>query len=244
MQADPTNCNVYIGNISPEVEHEELRALVGSYGPMVSMRMYRKECYGFAEFESHDDAVRCILGAPLPLTISPSRLLLQQSATANPSSCCVRRVMVVVLHAVWLLFTLVLLMGHSMGANAGCLLTRMLHSWFLMVTTWCCCPTGLNGHLMGGKLLRMAWGRHQNRQAGQAGSSSGYRAAAAVPTAGMALGQMLDPATGGFMLAPGMMGAHLFVQDGSTPACSRARQEALSQSRATSSGQSFNALTG
>ena len=67
MQADPTNCNVYIGNISPEVEHEELRAIIASYGPLVSMRMYRKEGYGFAEFENHHDAVRAILGACLPL---------------------------------------------------------------------------------------------------------------------------------------------------------------------------------
>ena len=64
-QADPTNCNVYIGNISPEVEHEELRAIIASYGPLVSMRMYRKEGYGFAEFENHHDAVRAILGARL-----------------------------------------------------------------------------------------------------------------------------------------------------------------------------------
>ena len=62
-QADPTNCNVYVGNISPEVEHEELRAIIASYGPLVSMRMYRKEGYGFAEFENHHDAVRAILGA-------------------------------------------------------------------------------------------------------------------------------------------------------------------------------------
>jgi len=54
---------VYIGNISPEVEHEELRAIIASYGPLVSMRMYRKEGYGFAEFENHHDAVRAILGA-------------------------------------------------------------------------------------------------------------------------------------------------------------------------------------
>ena len=62
-QADPMNCNVYVGNISPEVEHEELRAIIAGYGPLVSMRMYRKEGYGFAEFESHHDAVRAILGA-------------------------------------------------------------------------------------------------------------------------------------------------------------------------------------
>ena len=70
-QADPTNCNVYIGNISPEVEHEELRAIIASYGPLVSMRMYRKEGYGFAEFENHHDAVRAILGeSTTPLSSS------------------------------------------------------------------------------------------------------------------------------------------------------------------------------
>ncbi len=53
---------MYVGNISPEVEHEELRAIIASYGPLVSMRMYRKEGYGFAEFENHHDAVRAILG--------------------------------------------------------------------------------------------------------------------------------------------------------------------------------------
>lgn len=66
---------MYIGNISPEVEHEELRAIIASYGPLVSMRMYRKEGYGFAEFENHHDAVRAILGAR-------SRLLLFTSSYA------------------------------------------------------------------------------------------------------------------------------------------------------------------
>ena len=63
---------------------------------------------------------------------------------------------------------------------------------------------------MGGKLLRMAWGRYQNRQAGQQGAFAAAAAAAAA-TAGVGgmpgMGLMLEQATGGYLL-PGMLGAH------------------------------------
>ena len=65
------------------MEHEELRAIIASYGPLVSMRMYRKEGYGFAEFENHHDAVRAILGAsPTPLQ-HHLRVVMQSSSCAG-----------------------------------------------------------------------------------------------------------------------------------------------------------------
>ena len=63
---------------------------------------------------------------------------------------------------------------------------------------------------MGGKLLRMAWGRYQNRQAGQQGAFAAAAAAAAA-TAGMGsmpgMGLMLEQQTAGYLLPPGMLGA-------------------------------------
>lgn len=64
---------------------------------------------------------------------------------------------------------------------------------------------------MGGKLLRMAWGRYQNRQAGQQGAFAAAAAAAAA-TAGMAgsmpgMGLMMEQQTAGYLLPPGMLGA-------------------------------------
>jgi hypothetical protein len=74
---------------------------------------------------------------------------------------------------------------------------------------------GLNGHLMGGKLLRMAWGRYQNRQAGQQGAYAAAAAAAAA-TAGLGgmpgMGLMLEQATAGYLLPPGMLGAHTYPE--------------------------------
>lgn len=64
LQVDPTNCNVYVGNISPEVNQDDLCAMLASQGNLISMRMYHKEGYAFAEYCSHPEAVCAIIGAP------------------------------------------------------------------------------------------------------------------------------------------------------------------------------------
>ena len=94
----------------------------------------------------------------------------------------------------------ILLPEHSCGTDPG--------------LTWCllALSVGLNGHLMGGKLLRMAWGRYQNRQAGQQGAFAAAAGAAAA-TAGMGnipgMGLTLEQQTAGYLLPPGMLGVSL-----------------------------------
>lgn len=62
VQADPLNANVYIGSISPDVTDEELQGYLEQFGTLLEMRVFRKNCYGFAQYQHHSDAVMAIVG--------------------------------------------------------------------------------------------------------------------------------------------------------------------------------------
>ena len=64
-QADPTSRSVYVGNISPEVQEGDLRAALASYGNVISLRLRRREGFGFVDYGSHSEAVHSIVGAYL-----------------------------------------------------------------------------------------------------------------------------------------------------------------------------------
>jgi RNA recognition motif-containing protein len=61
-QADPTNANVYIGSISPDVSDAELEAVLKPYGVLLELRIFRNNCFAFAQYENHNDAVQAIVG--------------------------------------------------------------------------------------------------------------------------------------------------------------------------------------
>ncbi|KAI8966925.1 hypothetical protein BDF20DRAFT_804757, partial [Mycotypha africana] len=57
--------NLYIKNLSPEVDEEELRSLFASFGPITSAVVTRDEegrsrGFGFVNFEQHDDAAKAV----------------------------------------------------------------------------------------------------------------------------------------------------------------------------------------
>lgn len=60
-QADPTNTNVYVGNVSPQLSDDELRAAFGAVGEIAEVKLYRKGGYGFVRYKRHADAVRAIV---------------------------------------------------------------------------------------------------------------------------------------------------------------------------------------
>lgn len=60
-QADPTNANVYIGSISPDVSDAELEAVLKPYGVLLELRIFRNNCFAFAQYENHNDAVQAIV---------------------------------------------------------------------------------------------------------------------------------------------------------------------------------------
>ena len=61
-RADPTNTNIYVGNLVPSVSETELRRAFGSYGPIAEVKLHRKGAFGFVRFRLHNDAVRAIIG--------------------------------------------------------------------------------------------------------------------------------------------------------------------------------------
>lgn len=60
-RADPTNTNVYVGNLSPGVADAEVRRQFAAFGPIIELKIQRKGGFGFVRFKSHDDAVHAIL---------------------------------------------------------------------------------------------------------------------------------------------------------------------------------------
>lgn len=55
-QADPSNANIYVGNVSPEVDEAELRSHFAAYGKVEEVKIYRKgECLKFSEIELGTD---------------------------------------------------------------------------------------------------------------------------------------------------------------------------------------------
>jgi nucleolysin TIA-1/TIAR len=61
-RADPTNTNVYVGNLSPSLTDGEVRRSFGAYGPIAEVKLHRKGAFGFVRFRYHNDAVKAILG--------------------------------------------------------------------------------------------------------------------------------------------------------------------------------------
>jgi RNA recognition motif. (a.k.a. RRM, RBD, or RNP domain) len=58
VQADPTNANVYVGNISPELTDAELRRHFSQFGAVLEVKSYRKGSFSFVQFQRHKDAVQ------------------------------------------------------------------------------------------------------------------------------------------------------------------------------------------
>ncbi|KAK9904873.1 hypothetical protein WJX75_004369 [Coccomyxa subellipsoidea] len=61
-RADPENANVYVGNLAPDVTDAELQTAVSQFGTVLDVKIYRKGGYAFAQFASHAEAVRAIVG--------------------------------------------------------------------------------------------------------------------------------------------------------------------------------------
>ena len=60
-RADPTNTNVYVGNLDPGVTDAEVRRAFGAFGPIAEVKLHRKGAFGFVRFRLHNDAVRAII---------------------------------------------------------------------------------------------------------------------------------------------------------------------------------------
>lgn len=61
-KADPSNTNVYVGNVGPEVTDADLRNGFAGYGNVLEIKQYRKGSYAFVRFEKHSEAVAAIVG--------------------------------------------------------------------------------------------------------------------------------------------------------------------------------------
>jgi nucleolysin TIA-1/TIAR len=61
-RADPTNTNVYVGNLPSNLPDAEIRNTFSSFGPLEQMKIYKKGGYGFVRYKNHDDAVAAIVG--------------------------------------------------------------------------------------------------------------------------------------------------------------------------------------
>ena len=60
-KSDPFNANVYVGNVSPELNDGEIRRAFTQFGNVVEVKTYRKGSYGFVQFQHHEEAVRAIV---------------------------------------------------------------------------------------------------------------------------------------------------------------------------------------
>lgn len=60
-KSDPTNTNVYIGNISPDLTEADIRRHFSSYGHVVDIKLHKKGGYGFVRYQKHSEAVNAIL---------------------------------------------------------------------------------------------------------------------------------------------------------------------------------------
>ncbi|GAX72652.1 hypothetical protein CEUSTIGMA_g108.t1 [Chlamydomonas eustigma] len=59
-RCDPSNCNVYIGNISPDATELDLRTFFEGFGPIFEIKMHKKGGYGFVMYHMHESAVMAI----------------------------------------------------------------------------------------------------------------------------------------------------------------------------------------
>ena len=53
---------MYVGNLAPDVTGAELQTAVSQFGTVLDVKIYRKGGYAFAQFASHAEAVRAIVG--------------------------------------------------------------------------------------------------------------------------------------------------------------------------------------
>jgi len=61
-QAPMANTTLYIGNLSPDVNDDQLlRSIFEEYGPIEEVRMQKDKGYAFIKFQSHDQAARAIV---------------------------------------------------------------------------------------------------------------------------------------------------------------------------------------
>lgn len=51
IRADPTNTNVYIGNVPPEMNETDIRRHFQTFGPVVDVKLHKKGGYGFVRFQ-------------------------------------------------------------------------------------------------------------------------------------------------------------------------------------------------
>ncbi len=64
-RSDPTNTNVYVGNIPGDVSEPELRNHFGKFGTIMEMKLHRKGNFGFVRYKAHQEAVSPIVGLNL-----------------------------------------------------------------------------------------------------------------------------------------------------------------------------------
>lgn len=61
-QTDPTNTNIYIGNLPGDVSTAGAKGYFSKYGTIVEMKLHRKGNYGFVRYKTHQEAVNAIVG--------------------------------------------------------------------------------------------------------------------------------------------------------------------------------------
>ena len=61
-RADPTNTNIYVGNLAASLSDAEVRRHFATFGPLAEVKLHRKGGFGFVRYKSHDDAVLAIIG--------------------------------------------------------------------------------------------------------------------------------------------------------------------------------------
>lgn len=59
-KTDPTNTNVYVGCLSPEVTDTELRRHFSAFGNILELKQHRKGGYAFVRYHTHEAAVGAI----------------------------------------------------------------------------------------------------------------------------------------------------------------------------------------
>ena len=60
-QTDPTNTNVYIGNLPGDLSNEDAREEFSKYGTILEIKLHRKGNYGFVRYQTHAEAVDAIV---------------------------------------------------------------------------------------------------------------------------------------------------------------------------------------
>jgi nucleolysin TIA-1/TIAR len=61
-RSDPTNTNIYVGNLPANLSDSEMRKQFSQFGTVVEMKLHRKGNYGFVRYRSHTEAVQAIVG--------------------------------------------------------------------------------------------------------------------------------------------------------------------------------------